>query len=92
MIKKGDVVKVEGFVIDKYKRLVAEIYTKTGLNVNLEMVRNGLALPYYISKKHKNKEKYLDYAKLAEQSKLNTWSDPEFVEPWKYSNYNNRNK
>ena len=79
--------KIDGFVIDKYHRLVAEVYTKNGLNVNLEMVRNGFALPYYISKSHKNREKYYNYEKLAQQSKLNIWSDSEFVEPWKYSKY-----
>ncbi len=49
------------------------------------MVRNGFALPYYISKRHKNREKYYYYEKLAQQSKLNIWSDSEFIEPWKYS-------
>ena len=49
------------------------------------MVRNGFALPYYISKRHKNREKYYYNEKLAQQSKLNIWSDSEFIEPWKYS-------
>ena len=84
MIKKGDKIKLDGHVIDRYQRLVAEVYTNEGVNVNLEMVRNGFALPYYISKNHKNRELYLSYEKLAEDAHLNIWSDPNFIEPWKY--------
>ena len=86
MIKKGDIVKIDGIKIDKYKRVLAEVYTKDGKNLNLEMVRKGFALSYHISKSQKNKDQYYHYEKLAKQSKLNIWSDSDFVEPWKFSN------
>jgi endonuclease YncB( thermonuclease family) len=53
--------------------------------VNIELIRNGFAMCYYL-KKNKNceKEKYLNNEALAKLSKVNIWSDSSFIEPWKF--------
>lgn len=87
MIPIGSSVKLEGTSYDRYKRLLSEIYTLNGLNVNLEMVRTGFAMTYYlnINKNCKlKKDVYLDHEKFAKESKLNIWSDSLFVPPWEY--------
>ena len=85
MIKVGDVVKIDGTKIDKYKHVLAEVYTKNGMNVNLEMVRNGYAKTF-MSEGHKNKMAYDDCQKCAKQSRSKIWSDSRFADPIDFSN------
>ena len=82
---ENDRVTIIGDTFDQYNRRLAEIYTKDGLNINLELIRNGLALPYYLGRNREcDQVKYLNFEKLAKKEKLNIWSDQEFLEPWKY--------
>jgi endonuclease YncB( thermonuclease family) len=47
-MKPGDKLLLKSKALDKYKRPIAHVFTKDGLNVNEQMVSNGHAKPYMI--------------------------------------------
>ncbi|MGP6533668.1 thermonuclease family protein [Ornithobacterium rhinotracheale] len=64
---------------DRYGRLIAEIITEDGINVNKLLVKKGLA--WHFKKYSKNQ----DYAQLeieARQNKVGLWVDPNPIPPW----------
>lgn len=75
---KTVIVKSEGKK-DRYKRVIGEIITLDGINVNKEMVKNGLAWHY---KKYSDN---LEYAQLeidAQNKHIGIWSESNPIAPW----------
>lgn len=76
----GKIIVVEWEKKDRYGRILGYVYAD-GVNVNKELLKNGLAWHY----KHFNKDKEL--AKLEQQAKdkkLNIWSDKNPIEPYRW--------
>jgi micrococcal nuclease len=69
--------------IDKYGRTVAEVYTG-GRNVNLELVRMGLAYAYRQYMSGCNANAYLDAEGQAEQYRQGAWRWGNEVKPWDF--------
>jgi endonuclease YncB( thermonuclease family) len=69
---------------DRYGRLIAVVLTADGVNVNLELVKNGLAWHF---KKYSKDMVYADAEILARQRKVNIWSFAEPVAPWEWRKY-----
>jgi micrococcal nuclease len=66
---------------DRYGRLIAVVFTGDGVNVNLELVKNGLAWHY---KKYSKNEDYAKAEILAREKRINIWSFAEPVAPWEW--------
>ena len=64
--------------IDRYGRTVGLVYVK-GLNVNSELVRQGMAWVY---RRYTNDEKLYALESNAKKEKLGLWSSNNFIEPW----------
>ena len=77
----GKEVKLEKMGTDRYGRTLGFIYLQNGTNVNLEMVKNGMAWQY---------EKYSKSAVLkkaqasAKSMKVGLWRDPYPAAPWEF--------
>ena len=77
----GKEVKLEKSGTDRYGRTLAFIFTLNGTNVNLDMVKKGMAWQY---------EKYSKSAILrlaqteAKSQKLGLWRDPYPTPPWEF--------
>jgi micrococcal nuclease len=77
----GKEVKLEKLGTDRYGRTLGFIYLRNGTNVNLEMVKNGMAWQY---------DKYSKSAILkkaqasAKSMKAGLWRDPYPVAPWEF--------
>jgi micrococcal nuclease len=77
----GKEVKLEKLGTDRYGRTLGFIYLRNGTNVNLEMVKNGMAWQY---------ERYSKSAELkkaqasAKSMKVGLWRDPYPVAPWEF--------
>jgi micrococcal nuclease len=66
---------------DRYGRLIAVVYTKEGVNVNLELVKNGLAWHY---KRYSSDAVYDEAEVSARANRINIWSFGEPVAPWEW--------
>lgn len=76
----GKMVKVEKKGVDQYGRVLGVVYVKD-LNLNQEMVRNGLAWYY----DHYVEDSYLgELEKEARKQKLNIWSMKNPVSPHEF--------
>lgn len=64
---------------DRYGRLIAEIITDEGVNVNKELVKNGLAWHY---KKYSNVNEYAQLEIEARNKKNGLWSELNPIAPW----------
>ena len=77
----GKEVKLEKLGTDRYGRTLGFIYLRNGTNVNLEMVKNGMAWQY---------EKYSKSAVLkkaqasAKSMSIGLWRDLNPVAPWEF--------
>lgn len=77
----GKEVRLEKDGTDRYGRTLGFIFTKSGVNVNLEMVKNGMAWQYLrYSKSSSLKQAQL----LAKTQKLGLWKDPNPIAPWEF--------
>ncbi len=65
---------------DRNKRLIATVLIGN-LNINEELVRNGLAWHY---KKYSDNEFYDTLETFARQNKFGLWSDTTVIEPWNW--------
>lgn len=76
----GQIVRVEVEKRDKYKRLVGRVFiNETGLDVEMELIRNGLAWHYA----YYNQEPELAKAQEKAQSeKIGIWKESAPVEPY----------
>lgn len=66
---------------DRYGRLIAVVLTAEGVNVNLELVKNGLAWHY---KRYSSDVDYADAEILAKERKINIWRFKDAVAPWEW--------
>lgn len=64
---------------DRNKRIIATVYLANGINVNQEMVRNGLAWHF---KKYSNNQEYASLEIAARKKHLGLWIDPQPMAPW----------
>jgi micrococcal nuclease len=64
---------------DRNKRLLAEIILLNGININKELVNNGLAWHF---KRYSDNQEYADLEKIARQNKIGIWSDTNPTPPW----------
>lgn len=67
--------------LDGFGRFLATIYTKDGVNVNKELVEEGLAWHY---KQYSKDESYTDLQKRAKTEKRGLWQDPNPIAPWEF--------
>lgn len=77
----GQPIKVEVRDIDRYGRTVGIIWVQDTLNVNLELLKAGLAWHY------KQYDKTPEYAKAEEnarEKKLGLWKQPNAIAPWEF--------
>lgn len=74
-------VKIQKNGKDPYGRTLGVIFTSKGVNVNLEMVKKGMAWQYYSY----SKSEVLKNAQiLAKKKKLGLWADSLPVPPWEF--------
>lgn len=66
---------------DRYGRLIAVVITPDGTNVNLELVKNGLAWHY---KRYSSDVVYADAEILARAKRINIWRFEGAVAPWEW--------
>lgn len=64
---------------DRNKRLIAEIILINGLNVNKELVNNGLAWHF---KKYSDSQEYAELEVIARNNLIGIWSEPNQIAPW----------
>lgn len=65
---------------DKYKRLLAYIYTKDGISLQEELLKNGLARVAYIyAPNTKHVDWFKDIQKTAQKSAVGIWSVEDYV-------------
>lgn len=64
---------------DRYGRLIGEVYTTEGENINKLLVKNGLALNF---KKYSKDKSYSLLEKYAKDNKIGMWKQPDIIEPW----------
>ncbi|MGX4668142.1 thermonuclease family protein [Cerasibacillus sp. JNUCC 74] len=77
LIQPGDevIIKVGDQPMDDYGRLLAEVITTDGKNVNLEMVRDGYAVSYFIAPLDEEAyPKYQQAVKEAKDKGLGIWN------------------
>lgn len=87
--KKLVYLKVSGN--DKYNRVLATIYDENMRNINLIMVRMGMAWAY---KGYVKDPAYFEAQQLAQQQKIGLWQDPDPIAPydWRKQPKANSNK
>jgi|SRR5690554_271384 len=66
---------------DRYKRIIGEIILENGVNINKELVKNGLAWHY---KKYSKDDTYAQLESHARTNKIGIWSHPNPIEPWRW--------
>jgi endonuclease YncB( thermonuclease family) len=76
----GKNVKVAGVSTDNFGRLLGRVFV-AGLDVNLEMVRRGLAWHY---KRYSKDAALADAESVARVRRAGLWADPEPVPPWSF--------
>jgi endonuclease YncB( thermonuclease family) len=77
---KGKTVNVETQGLDMYGRTIGTI-TIDGLNVNLELVKQGMAWRYT---KYDKEKIYLQAEKEARQAMRGLWADKDPIAPWEW--------
>jgi endonuclease YncB( thermonuclease family) len=77
----GKEVKLVKTGTDRYGRILGFIYTLNGTNVNLEMVRKGMAWQY---EKYSNSPTLRRAQMDAKAQKLGLWRDPYPSPPWEF--------
>lgn len=85
----GKTVKiVSDGTIDRYKRLVAEVYVGTKC-INQELVRQGLAWHY---KKYSKSTLYANLETKAQEKKVGLWIDKKPTAPWEWRKLKRKKK
>ncbi|MDO5509739.1 MAG: thermonuclease family protein [Weeksellaceae bacterium] len=67
---------------DRYGRIIGVLFTDQGLNVNKEMVKQGMAWHY---KKYSTDMSYDQIEQEARNAKRGLWSDSAPIAPWNWS-------
>ncbi|SDZ61763.1 Endonuclease YncB, thermonuclease family [Evansella caseinilytica] len=77
MLKVGDtvVLRLGAEPFDAYGRLLAEVITLDGVNTNWQMVRDGMAVTYFIYPfEEETVQVYSDAVRLAREAQLGIWN------------------
>lgn len=77
----SDIVHVDVRDIDRYGRIVGVVFNSDSINVNLALLKAGLAWHY---KYFDNTIKFADAELEAQKNKLGLWIQPNAIAPWKY--------
>ncbi len=64
---------------DRNGRLIAEVILEDGMNLNKELVKNGLAWHF---KKYSTSKEYAALEMKAQKQKIGLWSMPHPIAPW----------
>ena len=86
----GKALVVIGSKKDRYKRLLGKLVLD-GYDINLNLVKNGMAWHYKRYKSSQNKKDqflYSNAAKYAEENKLGLWSKNSPISPWQWRENN----
>ena len=67
--------------IDRYKRIVGEVFYNGTTNLNIELLANGFAWHY---KRYDKSETYSKAEKSAKEKHLGLWQDKNPVAPWDF--------
>ena len=78
----GKEVTLETHGTDKYGRTIADVSLPDGLNVNLELVRNGWC--WWYQKYAPDNVILAELQRRARRSGLGLWADPHPVPPWEW--------
>lgn len=85
----GKTVKVvSDGTMDRYKRLIAEVYVK-GQCVNRQLVLHGMAWHY---KKYSKSVLYADLETKARERKTGLWADEKAIAPWEWRKLKRKKK
>lgn len=76
-------VKIKVIGIDKYNRILGVVYLDS-LNVNEELLANGLAWQYH----YNENQKYAELVESAKKRKLNIWSRGNSIDPYNWRKEN----
>ena len=66
---------------DRYNRIIAEVILEDGVNLNQELIKNGIAWHF---KKYSSSTKYAQLEENARKLKIGIWSNPNPIEPWNW--------
>ena len=66
---------------DRNGRFICVIFNESGLNVNQEMLKLGMAWHY---KKYSTDEEYERLEQEARENKIGLWADPDPTPPWQW--------
>jgi endonuclease YncB( thermonuclease family) len=67
--------------IDRYSRTVATVYLEDGRELNLELIRAGLAWHY---KRYSDRQDNADAESYARTEMLELWTDKNPTPPWQW--------
>lgn len=77
----GEIVYIEIKDIDRYGRTVGIVWTGDSLNVNLDLLKAGLAWHYkYFDKS----EEFAQAEHVAKVNKIGLWKQPNAIAPWDF--------
>ena len=77
----GQTVLLKGRKKDRFGRLISEVETTNGTNVNLQLVRNGHAWHFT---KYSSAQQYARAEQQARSEQRGLWSLPSPVPPWEF--------
>lgn len=85
LIKINDTITYHEADIDRYSRVVAEIY-KGNLNLNLELIKKGQAFVYhrYLSSCQENENDYINAENQAKKNRIGLWNQRTICFPWDF--------
>lgn len=85
-IKPGSMVKVTEFDKDRYGRVIGELHTTDGVNLNLTLVKAGMVAVY---PQYCKDQRYFQAESTAKASKLGIWAESGLHQtPWEYRRQN----
>lgn len=84
----GKNVSIDVLKKDRYKRSIAIVFYNDSLNLNNELIINGLAWHYKKYSKDVELQKMEDKAR---KNKIGLWQDPQAIPPWEWRD-NKKNK
>jgi micrococcal nuclease len=79
-----DVTVINENILDRYGRLIAEIFNDKQVNVNKELVRSGLAWHF---KKYSTNKEYAELEAKARASRIGLWQDVHPIAPWDWRHH-----
>jgi len=77
----GKVISLKKLSSDRYRRIIAVVYYGDSINLNQQLVKNGLAWDYV---KYSKDTLLMEYQKNARIMKLGLWRDKNPIAPWNW--------